>query len=328
MTDQVLILVTAILIVVSSIGLAYSVRRLRRETGVNVRTWLLGAGVPAVATLAYLLLGGPPFHFLVVLVVGAIGLAITAALGATRRDGIPRQTGVTMAIWAIVYVLAAVTAFIPRADSQALMAVLLALCAGLAAGTQVGLAMRARPGLATAEAQAAPAWAASPVAPATAAVEPAPPEPAPVAPPPAPVAPPPPSPAEPIHFTHTGQRFLFGYTATYIGIWDLANRQRAQAQYPRTPEGRVAAWSQFMLWEPRPIPVMPYPGLPLGPIADDPVTFSHIGARFAFGHTVSEHSIWDRWSPGPPVARFSVDPQGAAQAWHTFMTWEPRAVSL
>jgi len=375
MSDQVLILATTILIVASAIGLGYSVRRLRRETSLSARTWLLGAGVPAAATLGYLLLGDPPFHFLVVGLTFAAGLAVTALIGASRSTSggtlrIARQTGVTLAIWAIVYVIAALTAFVPRADSQALMAVLLALCAGLAAGTQVGLSLRVRQGATQTPAlvPATAAWATAPLAPApttvVAAPLPPPPSPAPVAvaatpepvaatpepvaatpepvpptpepavqppaavaPPPAPVPPPPPVP-ESIHFTHSGARFLFGYTATYIGIWDLANRQGAQAQYPRTPEGRVAAWSQFVTWEPRPVPVMPYPGLSLEPIADEPVIFSHIGARFALGHTAEANGIWDRWAPGPPVARFGVDVQSSAQAWQTFIGWEPGAMQL
>jgi hypothetical protein len=380
MSDQVLTLATAILIASSAIGLAYLVRRLRRETSLSARTWLLGAGVPPIATLAYLLLGNPPFHFLVIVVTFAVGLAVTSLFGATRPSsvgtpGIARQTGVTLAIWAVVYVIAALTALDPNADSQALMAALLALCAGLAAGTQAGLTLRMRQG-ATQPPALVPAtagWATAPVAPATTTVvaapspppptptpvavaptpEPLPPEPAApppanvtrppaaaaptpdavpplpaaVAPPPAPLPPPPPAP-EAIHFAHGGARFLFGYTATYIGIWDLANRQGAQAQYPRTPEGRAAAWSQFTTWEPRPVPVMPYPGLSLDPISDEPVTFSHIGARFALGHTADANCIWDRWSPGPAVARFGVDVQGAAQAWQTFTSWEPRAQQL
>lgn len=374
MSDQVLTLATAMLIAASAIGLAYSVRRLRRETSLSARTWLMGAGVPPVATLAYLLLGDPPFHILVIGVAFAVGLAVMSLIGASRSPsvgtlGIARQTGVTLAIWAIVYVITALTALAPRADSQALMAVLLALCAGLASGTQVGLALGLRQGAPQTPAllPAPAAWATAPVAPATtvvAAPPPPPPSPAPVAavpvlepvpptpqsvsPPPEPVPPPPeplvqtpgvvappPAPlppprpvAESIHFTHGGARFLFGYTATYIGIWDLANRQGAQAQYPRTPEGRATAWNQFVTWEARPVPVMPYPGLSLEPIADEPVTFSQIGARFALGRSADAHCIWDRWSPGPPVARFGVDSQGAALAWQTFIGWEPRAVQL
>ena len=380
MSDQVLILATAILIALSAFGLGYSVRRLRREPRLSARTWLLGAGVPPVATLGYLLLGGPPFHILVVLVMFAVGVAGTSVIGVVRSGSggpaaVAHQTGVTLAIWAVVYVLAALTAFIPRADSQALMAVLLALCAGLAAGTQIGLAVRARQGAVRitvlASAGGPPTSWQQPadqppaaVAPAPGVAQPAPPiatpapiiatstppavtppigSPPPVGPPPAPVAQPtdvpspalpppvgpPPAPApEPVHFTHSGGRFLFGYTSTYVGIWDLANRQGAQAQYPRTHEGRVAAWSQFAVWEPRSIPVMPYPGLALEPIADVPVSFSHVGPRFAFGHTATEHAIWDRWAPGPPAARFGVDPQGAALAWQTFMAWEPAAMQL
>lgn len=371
MNQQVLILATGILIVLSALGLTYSVRRLRRETTLNARTWVLGAAVPAVATLSYLLLGGPPFHFLVVLGVFALGAAVTALAGVTRSgiDGGAHQTGVTLGIWAIVYVLAALTAFIPRTDSQALMATLLALAAGLAVGTQLGHALRIRrplapsttwvPAPAFATAGGPPiSWSQPPEPPTTPAPAPAPPTPdgiepapppapaqapeAPVTPTPQPAAPPaepiapqtpvaPPAPtvpSEPIHFTHQGQRFLWGYTPTYFGIWDLANRQGAQVQYPRSAEGRVAAWSQFAMWEPNATPVMPYPGLPLAPIADFPVSFSHVGPRFAFGHTDTEHSIWDRWAPGPPVARFGLDPQQAQLAWQTFLAWEPRAVQL
>ena len=365
MSDQILILITLVLIVATAVGLGYSVVRLRRETRLSPRTWLLGAGVPLIATLGYLLLGGPPFHVLVVAAVGAVGLAITAATSATRRAGPPRQAGITLATWSVVYVIAALTAFVPRADSQALMAVLLAFFAGLAAGTQVGQWVSARRGMVPAPAMAQAAgwapgtWSAEPAPvptpspmPAPPVQVPAPPVQAPTpsvqAPAPAPIAapvepaaalaptqsapptaaPPPPPRVEAIHFTHSGQRFLFGYTSSSFGIWDLANRQGALAQFVRTLEGRAMAWSQFSAWEPRNTPVVPYPGLALEPIADAPVTFTNVGVRFALGRTADGHGIWDRWSPGPPVARFGLDVQSAAQAWQTFSSWEPRAPQL
>jgi hypothetical protein len=153
----------------------------------------------------------------------------------------------------------------------------------------------------------------------------APPQPAPA---PLPPTPPQVAPPEQIHFTHSGRRFYFGYTPSYFGIWDLANTQGAQVQYPRSPEGRVAAWSQFSMWEPGAAPVMPYPGLSMAPVADASVMFSHVGVRFALGHTPALHAIWDRWAPGAPVATFGLDNNEQIRAWQTFLAWEPAAVTL
>jgi hypothetical protein len=294
MPDQLLIGLTVALIGLTVVMLAFAINRLRRESRVNLRSAMLGAGLPMTASGAYLVLGGPPFSPIVVLVAGALGAGIgiaLAALARVERSGeavVVRQTGLAMVIWTVVYVFASLAAFGHSSEPQALAAVALAASAGLAAGSQIGLYLRSR--------RRAPMRRRR-------------------------------SRTEPVHFTHAGGQFLLGYTSSFAGIWHRG-LEPPVARYPRSADGRAVAWRQFSIIEPRPAPVAPYPALSLPPIADSPATFTHIGVRFAIGRAANSYAIWDRWAPGNPVATFSPDADGSAQAWQTFSAWEPAAVAL
>lgn len=65
--------------------LAFAVRRLRAETSVNARSVVLGAGVPGVATIAYLAFGGSPFHLFVIAVAAGVGAVIGVGLAWLTR---------------------------------------------------------------------------------------------------------------------------------------------------------------------------------------------------------------------------------------------------
>ena len=55
-----------------------------------------------------------------------------------------RQSGATLAVWSDAYVAASLAALVPSAEVQAIAALALSAGAGLAAGAQLGLIVRAR----------------------------------------------------------------------------------------------------------------------------------------------------------------------------------------
>ncbi|MCA1726692.1 MAG: DUF4190 domain-containing protein, partial [Actinobacteria bacterium] len=54
-----------------------------------------------------------------------------------------------------------------------------------------------------------------------------------------------------------------------------------------------------------------------------PSTFSYTGQRYGLGETAEHYGVWDRWSSGPPQARFPKSTEGWAQAWHYYSALEP-----
>ncbi len=58
------------------------------------------------------------------------------------------------------------------------------------------------------------------------------------------------APAEPLQYTHAGQRFLLGYGADFYGIWDREAPGRVVRRFPRTDDGWRSAWLEFSAWEP------------------------------------------------------------------------------
>jgi hypothetical protein len=146
--DQLLTIVTLALIGLTAVMSLVAIRRLRTEMRHNARSLLLGAGVPLLATIAYVALGQPPSHPLILAGLGVVGgvlgmpLAVFDRVEARGGEIFVRQAGVTMLVWAAAYVIAALTALEPSAQAQAITAVALAAAAGMAAGSQVGLSMR------------------------------------------------------------------------------------------------------------------------------------------------------------------------------------------
>ncbi|MDL2334466.1 MAG: hypothetical protein QFC55_00355 [Chloroflexota bacterium] len=300
MSDPLTGLLTIALSAIAVVLLGVAILRLRREVILTTRSLIIRGVMPLAATAGYLIVGGPPYSPTLVGVASAIGLGLgtlTAGLVRMGRVGdsvFIRQTGATLALWSIAYLAASSAALVPRADLQALTALALSAGAGLVVGEQLGLFVRAR---------SAGPLALRPEGAARRAPDDA-------------------------HLTHGGSRFLLGYTASENAIWDRAAMQAPVAQYPRTSEGRAGAWRQFTMWEPQATPIAPYPGIRLASVADAPVAFTHVGSRFAIGRTSTAYAIWDRWSPGAPVATFASDSEGAAHAWQTFSAWEPAAMAL
>lgn len=53
-----------------------------------------------------------------------------------------------------------------------------------------------------------------------------------------------------LQYSHSGQRFLLGYAASFYGIWDRADPAVAVQRFPRTDEGWRQAWATYSAWEP------------------------------------------------------------------------------
>ncbi len=62
---------------------------------------------------------------------------------------------------------------------------------------------------------------------------------------------------EHVVFTHTGQRFLLGYTLDSFGIWDRLAPGPPVQRLPRTDQGWIDAWRIYSAWEPGNAPVVP-----------------------------------------------------------------------
>jgi hypothetical protein len=73
----------------------------------------------------------------------------------------------------------------------------------------------------------------------------------------------------------------------------------------------------------------PPPWAPSGPrIGEGALRFSHSGYRYLLGYGGDFFGIWDRQTPGGPIARFSRSDDGWNQAWNQFTGLEPKAVEV
>jgi len=54
-----------------------------------------------------------------------------------------------------------------------------------------------------------------------------------------------PPPAEKVEFTHSGERYLLGYTAEFFGIWDRQAPAAPSERYPRTDDGWRQVWQRY-----------------------------------------------------------------------------------
>ncbi len=59
--------------------------------------------------------------------------------------------------------------------------------------------------------------------------------------------------------------------------------------------------------------------------ADEALQYTHSGRRFLLGYGADFFGIWDRTTPGPPVARYPRSDEGWRQAWVAFHADEPDA---
>jgi hypothetical protein len=63
-------------------------------------------------------------------------------------------------------------------------------------------------------------------------------------------------------------------------------------------------------------------------VGEGAIAFSHSGYRYILGYGTDFFGIWDRQSPGDPVARFPRTDDGWDQAWNAFLAWEPKSVEV
>jgi hypothetical protein len=67
--------------------------------------------------------------------------------------------------------------------------------------------------------------------------------------------PPPPPVEEALQYTHSGQRYLLGYSPAGFGIWDRGGASGPVERFPRTSDGWQAAWARYSTLEPHPVEV-------------------------------------------------------------------------
>jgi uncharacterized protein DUF4328 len=72
----------------------------------------------------------------------------------------------------------------------------------------------------------------------------------------------------------------------------------------------------------------PAGGSPGARVGEGAVQFSHSGYRFVLGYGEDFFGIWDRSTPGGPLARFPRTSLGWGEAWRQFSAWEPNAAPV
>jgi hypothetical protein len=54
------------------------------------------------------------------------------------------------------------------------------------------------------------------------------------------------SPGERVEFTHSGERYLLGYSGGHFGIWDRQSPAQPTERFPRTDDGWRQAWQRYI----------------------------------------------------------------------------------
>lgn len=57
------------------------------------------------------------------------------------------------------------------------------------------------------------------------------------------------TPQEKVEFTHTGERYVLGYTRDHFAIWDRQAPAEPIERFPRTDDGWRQAWQRFVTIE-------------------------------------------------------------------------------
>jgi hypothetical protein len=58
-----------------------------------------------------------------------------------------------------------------------------------------------------------------------------------------------PSGADRVEFTHSGERYLLGYSGDHFGIWDRQSPAQPIERYPRSDDGWRQAWQRYVAIE-------------------------------------------------------------------------------
>ncbi|HEY3263748.1 MAG TPA: hypothetical protein VGK12_01185 [Actinomycetota bacterium] len=54
---------------------------------------------------------------------------------------------------------------------------------------------------------------------------------------------------ERVEFTHSGERYLLGYSGDHFGIWDRQSPAQPTERFPRTDDGWRQAWQRYVAIE-------------------------------------------------------------------------------
>jgi hypothetical protein len=57
------------------------------------------------------------------------------------------------------------------------------------------------------------------------------------------------SPGDRVEFTHSGERYLLGYSGDHFGIWDRNSPAQPTERFPRTDDGWRQAWQRYVAME-------------------------------------------------------------------------------
>jgi hypothetical protein len=136
------------------------------------------------------------------------------------------------------------------------------------------------------------------------------------------------TPAADVRYTHSGYRYVLGYTADDFGIWDRQSPAQPSERFPRTDDGWRQAWLRFVALEPNNAAVdagaAPASAAPSAQgVAVDPddvsaVQYTHSGSRYLLGYGRTFFGIWDRQAPATPIEKYPRDDAGWAAAWGRF----------
>jgi hypothetical protein len=133
-----------------------------------------------------------------------------------------------------------------------------------------------------------------------------------------------------VRYTHSGFRYVLGYTADSFGIWDRQAPSDPTERFPRTDDGWRQAWLRFSSLEPNHVQVdqqggsppaghaTPTSGAAVDPNDNAAVQYTHTGARYLLGYGRTFFGIWDRQAPTTPVEKYPRDDAGWAAAWGRF----------
>lgn len=128
-----------------------------------------------------------------------------------------------------------------------------------------------------------------------------------------------------VRYTHSGYRYVLGYSADAFGIWDRQSPAQPAERFPRTDDGWRQAWLRFVALEPNhtavdqgggaPAASTPGTASPMDPNDNAAVQYTHSGTRYLLGYGRTFFGIWDRQAPETPVEKYPRDDAGWAAAW-------------
>ena len=128
-----------------------------------------------------------------------------------------------------------------------------------------------------------------------------------------------------VRYTHSGYRYVLGYSADAFGIWDRQSPAQPTERFARTDDGWRQAWLRFVALEPNhtavdqaggaPAASTPGAASPMDPDDNAAVQYTHSGTRYLLGYGRTFFGIWDRQAPETPVEKYPRDDAGWAAAW-------------